>query len=245
MLQKTGGIVLRSIKYGDTSLVSTIFTSVYGVQSYMIKGVRSSKVRTNRAMLLQPATMLDMVTDHRPQRGLQNIREFQAAYIYQSLQEEIVKNSIALFTVELLLKLLPEDAPMPELYDFACQYFIQLDALPVACVANFPLYFVIQCGRMLGYDIKGSFSAATPYLNLQESSYTHHHPHMQYFVSEEDGRLLDMVLNSESLETLKNVEMNADIRYRLLDWYMEYLHMHTQHLGSIKSLAVLRAILHQ
>jgi DNA repair protein RecO (recombination protein O) len=244
MLQKTGGIVLRAIKYGDTSLICSIFTAVYGVQSYMVRGVRTTKVRTNRAMLLQPATLLDMVTDHKSLRGLQNIREFQPAHIYHSLQGEIVKNSIALFTVEVLLRLLPEAAPMPELYDMAYTYFVHLDALPVREVANFPLYFIIQCSRLLGYDIKGGYTEDTPYLSLQEGGYTHQPPMMEPFAAGEDARLLDKLLNTEHITALRDIEMNAATRYRLLDWYMEYLHLHTQHLGNIKSLAVLREILH-
>ncbi len=245
MLQKTGGIVLRSIKYGDTSLICTIFTAVYGIQAYMIRGVRTAKVRSNRAMLLQPATLLDIVADHRPQRSLQNIREFQPAYIYHSLQEEIVKNSVALFTAELLLRLLPEAAPMPELFDFTYNYYVQLDGMPVREVANFPLYFIVQCSRMLGYDIKGSYSADTPHLNLQEGGYTREQPSSQHFASEEDAKMLARLLRVESLGELKDIEMNAAMRYRLLDWYMEYLNSHTQHLGNIRSLAVLREILHQ
>ncbi len=238
--------MLRSIKYGDTSLVCTIFTSVYGVQAYMVRGVRTAKVRSNRAMLLQPATLLDMLTDTRPQRSLQNIREFQPAYIYRTLQEEVVKNSVALFTVELLLRLLPEAAPMPELYDFTYNYFVQLDSMPVQQVANFPLYFIIHCSRLLGYDIKGSYSAETPYLNLQEGSYTEQQPDsLQQLPPDEDAKALGILLETNDYDMLKSIDMNAAMRYRLLDWYMEYLHLHTQHLGNIRSLAVLRAILHQ
>src|SRR5690606_8893505 len=115
MLQKTNGIVLRSVKYGETSLICSVFTEVYGVQSYLVQGVRTaSKTRQNRAGLLQPATLLDMVVYNKPHANLQRIKEFQPAYIYQSLQEHIVKNSVALFSVELLLRLLPEQAPFPE-----------------------------------------------------------------------------------------------------------------------------------
>src|SRR6476661_3747757 len=106
MLQTTRGITLRSVKYGETSLICSIFTETYGIQSYHLKGVRAVKARSNRAGLLQPATLLDLVVDHRPQKNLQHVREFHPAYIYCSLQEEVVKNSIALFSVELLLKLL-------------------------------------------------------------------------------------------------------------------------------------------
>ena len=41
-IHKTRGIVLRSVKYGETSLVVTIFTEIFGLQSYIVNGVRAS-----------------------------------------------------------------------------------------------------------------------------------------------------------------------------------------------------------
>jgi len=244
MLQQTRGIVLRSVKYGETSLICTFFTEHFGVQPYLIQGVRTAKSKGNRAALLQPATLLEMVAYNKPGKNLQRLREFQPAYIYQHLQEDIIRNSIALFSVELLLKLLPEQAPMPELFDFSYEYFKALDAMPVDEVANFPLYFIIQCSRFLGYELRGDYSAATPHLHLQEGGFSDHPPLVRPFVSEEDAGVLASLLAKNGLEELKDVEMNAAMRFRLLEWYLEFLHQHTQHLGTIKSLGVLQTILH-
>lgn len=244
MIQQTKGIVLRSIKYGETSLICSIFTRDHGVQSYLVQGVRTSKSRQNKAGLLQPATLLDLIVYQKASGNLQRIKEMQPDYIYHSLHEEVIKNSVALFSVELLLKLLPEHAPLPELYDFARSYFERLDRLPLASVANFPLYFAIQCGRYLGYDIRGRFSQETPHLNLHDGAFTHHTPMTRPFVSEEEAKAMDALLNASQIEDLLQVEMNATMRFNLLDWQLGFLLQHTQHLGTIKSLAVLRAILH-
>lgn len=244
MLQNTKGIVLRSVKYGETSLICTIFTGYFGVQSYLIQGIRSSKSKSHRAGLFQPATLLDLVVYNKPQTNLQRIKEFQLAYVYNNLQEEIVKNSIALFSVELLLRLLPEHAPMPELFDFSFAYFQELDQLRVSDVANFPLYFIINCSRFLGYDIKGHYGKETPHLNLHEGGFTHDAPPLSPYVSDDDAKAFEQVLQAGDIAALKNIDMNAAMRYRLLDWHMEFLQQHTQHLGNIKSLAVLQAILH-
>ena len=42
MIHQTKGIVLRTIKYGETSVVVNIFTELFGIQSYLVNGVRSS-----------------------------------------------------------------------------------------------------------------------------------------------------------------------------------------------------------
>jgi DNA repair protein RecO (recombination protein O) len=245
MLQKTRGIVLRSVKYGETSLVCTIFTDIYGVQSYMVQGIRSSsKTKQSRAGLLQPATLLDMVVYRKPQANLQRIREFQPAYIYQSLQEHVVKNSIALFSVELLLRLLPEDAPMPELYDTVYEYFCSLDTVDTRAAGNYPVYFLTACCNILGYTITGNHTDATPHLNLRDGGFTAHLPTERPFVSDEDARMLDKILHVQHIEDVTTVEMNGAARFRLLDWLLAFIHNHSQHMGDIKSLPVLRAVLH-
>lgn len=244
MIQNTAGIVLRAIKYGETSLIATIFTGDFGVQTYLVQGVRTNKARTNRAPLFQPATLLELSAYNKPDKNLQRLRSFQLAHIYQNLQEEIIKNSVALFSIELLYRLLPQDAPLPEIFEFSFSYFKQLDALPVDEVANFPVFFIVQLSRMLGYELSGTYTAATPHLNLHEGGFSENTPLIRPFVPDEDARALAKLLEVNDFADLKNVPMNGPMRFRLLDWYLAFLHQHAQHLGPIKSLAVLQAILH-
>lgn len=244
MLLKTNGIVLRSIKYGETSLITTLFTATLGIQTYMVQGVRSSRPQANRAGLFQPGMLLELVVYQQAQKNMQRIREFRVAHIYGSLQEDVIKNSIVLFSAELLLRLLPEHAPLPSLFDITYEYFVTLDKLPLSSVANFPLYFIMQCSSELGYELKGNYSPDSPHLNMQEGGYTEHAPAAAPFMSDEDARALSTMQQITTYEALKEVGMSSDMRLRLLDWYIAFLQQHTQHMGNIRSLAVLRTILH-
>lgn len=244
MLQTTQGFVLRSVKFGETSLVCTIFTRIFGVESFIVQGVRSAKSRSNKAALFQPATFLDIVVYQKPNVSLQRLRDYQSAYLYTTLQQQAVKNTIALFSVELLLRLLPEHAPIPELFDFAFDYFRTLDVTENGQVSNFPLFFIIQCGRRLGFDIHGYYSDNTPYINISDGSYTALPPSTQPFLDDEEARALSMLLSVKHFSELAAIQLNAAMRYTLLEWYIIFLRMHTQHLGIIKSLPVLKAILH-
>jgi len=244
MLQKTKGIVLRSVKYGETSLITTIFTATFGVQAYMVKGVRNPKSKRNKAGLLQPSTILDLVVYQQPQKNINRIQELQPAYIYTSLREEIIKNSIALFSTEVLLRLLPEHAIQPELFDFAAGYLIQIDEMKNSDIANFPLYFIIQCSHILGYTIKGNYSKQTPYLNLQEGGFSAHPSPLAPHLSDEETQIMHSVLQVHNQTELKHIDMNSAMRYKLIEWYIAFLHTHTQHFGVIKSLPILQAVLH-
>ncbi|HRO41184.1 MAG TPA: DNA repair protein RecO [Flavipsychrobacter sp.] len=244
MHQATNGIVLRSIKYGETSLISTIFTQEWGIQAYLIKGIRTTKTKHNRAALLQPATLLQLVPYHNPKKNLQFLREFHHAHIYQSIQQEVVKNTIALFSVELLLRLLPEHAPLPPLFHFAYHYFIALDQLPPAHTANFPLWFIIQCSHHLGYQLHGHYTPQTPHLNLPEGGFSptasQLHPHL----TEQDAQALSAIIAINNIQELKHITITPATRYRLIEWYIQFLHRHTDHLAPIKSLTILHTIMH-
>ncbi len=244
MLQKTNGIVLRSVKYGETSLIVTLFTSVYGIQAYMVQGVRSSKASRSKSSYFQPGTLLDMVVYMQSNKNMQRIREFQASYIYNSVQEDVVKNSILLFSSEFMLRLLPEHAPLIELFDFTQRYFIALDSLSTRDVANFPLYFMIQCSRLLGYEPKGGYSIETPFLDREEGGFSVHPPVVPPYTTDEDARALGALLQAETYVTVIAVQMNSEMRLRLIDWYIAFLQQYAQHLGNIRSLQVLRTILH-
>ncbi|WP_276132946.1 DNA repair protein RecO [Polluticoccus soli] len=243
MVQKTQGLVLRALKYGETSLIVNIFTRLYGVQSYLVQGVRSAKQKQQRAGLLQPGMLLDMVV-YQKQQNLQRIKEFQPAYIYQSLHEQIVKNSIALFSVEVLLRILPEHASMPEAYDFSFEYLKQLDVKPMSDVANYPIFFLVAIGRLMGFDISGNYSSETPHLHLQEGVFASNPPAIPPYLSDAESKALSQLLQCTDMEALKTVGINSQMRFNLLDWYLEFLHRHTQHFGNVRSLEVLRAILH-
>ena len=103
MIHQTKGIVLRTIKYGETSVVVNIFTELFGIQSYLVNGVRSSG-KTSKASFFQPGSILDMEVYHNELKNLQRIKEFKWGYLYQHIFSDIFKNAVALFMVELLAK---------------------------------------------------------------------------------------------------------------------------------------------
>src|SRR4051794_14343326 len=109
MIHKTKGIVLRSVKYGETSLVVTVFTELFGLQSYLVNGVRTiPKKGTAKANLFQPSSILDLVAYHNDFKNLQRLKEFRWAFLYQHVLSDIRKNAVAMFLIELLGKCLKE-----------------------------------------------------------------------------------------------------------------------------------------
>lgn len=245
MITTTESIVLRGTKYGETSLVSTQFTRTYGIQSYMVQGVRtaSGRGRSSRAGLLQPGMILDITVYQKSGANLQRLKEFSPAVIYNSIHDEVIKNSVALFSVEVLLRLLPESAPLPELFDFATDYLQSLDRARVGDVGNYPLYFVLECTRFMGYELSGAYSEATPFLNLAEGGFSAEAPKEGTRVTGQDSEALAALMRTGRFEDLGRIALNGESRQRLLEWFLAFLARHTDHMGQIRSLAVLQAVL--
>src|SRR5688572_20193898 len=90
MVHKTKGIVLRSVKFGETSLVVTMFTELFGLQSYLVNGVRTvSRKGSAKANLFQPSSILELEAYHNDFKNLQRLREFRWAHLYQHILSDV------------------------------------------------------------------------------------------------------------------------------------------------------------
>ena len=118
MTHKTKGIVLRTVKYAETSLVVTMYTELFGVQTYMVNAIRTTKRSGNKAAMFQPAAILEMEVYHNDQKNMQRIKEYNWAFLYRHILGDVVKNSNALYMVELLYKTLKQPESNSNLFYF-------------------------------------------------------------------------------------------------------------------------------
>ncbi|SFD29645.1 DNA replication and repair protein RecO [Chitinophaga sp. CF118] len=242
MLHKTRGIVLRTIKYGDTSAIVNIFTELFGVQSYMINGVRSSKPKA-KGNLLQPGNILDLIVYHYEQKSIQRISEFKLGYIPVSLNINVVKSTVALYMIELLQKSLREPEQHLELYYFTEQALETLDRTPLTIAANIPLYFTLKLAEHLGFRINGRYSEYAPYLDLLEGSFTDMPPHHTNYLDAANSELTDRLFQCYEWESLGNISMNKDIRRKLLYAYLDFFKLHLPDFTELHSPPILHEIL--
>jgi DNA repair protein RecO (recombination protein O) len=182
-LHKTKGIVLRTVKYGETSIIVLIFTEKFGIQSYLVNGVRTStKKGSGKANLFQPAAILDLVVYHNELKQLNRIKEFKWSHLYQTIFSDVPKNAVSLFMVELLTKCLKQPEVNEDLFNFCEDAFIHLDESSSAVMANFSLYFALHLSSLLGFQIHDSYSAEKHYLDLQEGEFIAKEPMHQNYI---------------------------------------------------------------
>jgi DNA repair protein RecO (recombination protein O) len=243
MTYKTRGIVLKTTKYGETSLVVTIFTELFGIQTYMVNGVRSSSKRGMKGNIYQPATLLDLVVYHGAQKNIQRIKESTYAYMYKHVAGNVVKNCIALYMVELLNKCLRQPEQNSDLYYFIEDVMLQLDVADATVAANFPLYFALHLVQFFGFKINQEPELSIRFLDLQDGCFTEDRPHHNYFVEGNLAIAVSDILKTLHPDDLVHTKLNRQMRRSLLHHLHDFYALHFSDFGKMKTLSVLHEIL--
>lgn len=243
-LHSTKGIVLRIVKYGETSLIVTIYTELFGIQSFLVNGVRtSSKKGTGKANYFQPGAILELIVYHNELKNLQRIKEFKWAYLYKNILFDVIVNSVALFMIELLQKTIKEPEPNPDLFYFIEDALIHLDTAEPAVVANYPLFFASQLTNFFGFRISDEYNSQLPYLDLQEGAFVKDQPVHPYWLGEPYSQLASQFLKVMQPVELKEIRLNQEKRKVLMTAYQTFYALHIQDFGTMKTLAVLQEVL--
>ena len=240
---KTKAIILRTTKYGETSLVVTAFTELFGVQTYMVNGVRSAKKTGLKASLYLPASLVEMEVYHNEKTTLHRIRECNRSFVFNNVLTDIVKNSIAIFMMELLNKLLKQPEPNADLYYFCEDVLMQLDDAPAKISSNIPLFFALHVSHFFGFRIDDNYNEECNILDLQEGFFTNETPPHNFYLSDENALVTSELLKISLPTELEQIKLNHLKRRALLNKYMEYYSIHISEFGSMKTLMVLQEVL--
>lgn len=243
-LHKTKGIVLRGVKYGETSLIVTIYTELFGIQSYLVNGVRTSTRKgPGKANLFQPSAILDLIVYHNDLKNLQRIREFKWAVLYQHIFFDVIKNAVALFMVELLQKCIKQPEPNPELFYFIEDAFLHLDAAEGRVLANFSLFFMLHLAGFFGFKIEDLRNDRTSFLDLKEGRFVNEHPHHPQVLEGQLSYITAQLLRVQQPAELQEIPLNQETRRTLLQAYQVFYALHVPDFGEMRTLSVLQTVL--
>jgi DNA repair protein RecO (recombination protein O) len=240
MLHQTRGIALHATKFSETSSVVKIYTELFGLQSYLVKGVRKQKSKIKPG-LFQPLTLLDLVVYHKEKSSLQNLKEANYAHPYQGIPFDIRKSSLALFINELVYKTIHEEEPHPELFSFLYNTCLRLDAAE----GNFMLFhlaFSLQLTRYLGCMPQLNHSAQKPFLNLREGTFQATAPEHRDFLDPPMSRLFFQMLQTPEGGDV-SIPVTAKNRDALLEMILAYYRLHVPGFREMQSHHVLHTVL--
>lgn len=241
MQAKLRGIVLGHVAYAENSVILKCYTDALGMQSYMINSINSKRAAIKPSQLL-PLTLVELVVSPKQGKGLQRIKELKTTPILNELHFKIEKSAIALFIAELLGKCLREEQqPDEDLFSFISASIEILDITQQSC-ANFPLLFMYQLSKYLGFYPKANFDIQTPCFSLMEGVFvSNNHIGIDYI--EMPLSKLFFTLGKAGYQNMEELRFSGAERKRLLDSFIRYYQLHVMLFGDLKSPAVLHEVL--
>ena len=235
---------MRSVKYGETSLVVTVFTELFGLQSYLVNGVRTvSKKGGTKAALFQPAAILDLIAYHNEFKNLQRLKEFKWDYLYHHIFSDVRKNAVALFMIELLTKCLKQPEANADLFYFTEDSLHHLDEANDTVTANFPLFFALHLAVFFGFRISDEYSEDKHYLDLEEGTFVEEQPKHPHYLQDREAAAVSHILKTMQPTELQEVALNQELRRRITHAVEEYYTLHIPDFGTMRTLPVLRELM--
>ena len=219
MTYKTKGIVLNFIKFKESSIICKIFTESFGLQSYIVNGVRSSN--KTKMSLFQPLTILDLVVYNKSSANIQRLKEMKIDVIYMTNHTDIKKISVCIFLSELLSKILSNEPNQNQKFNFLYNSFLIYDGLEKN-IKNFHIQFLLKLTKFFGFQISDSSQITKAYLNKKEQN--------------------DFVMDCISMDYDSKIQSNYSERNDVLNSLIIYF---SQSLGvniKLKSLQVLKEV---
>jgi len=239
MLAVTEGIVLHLVKYGESSVIATIFTREFGRQSYMVNASRSRK-SVNKASLLQPLFMVDIVAYQKENRDIQRIKEIKSSQVYQNIPFDITKSTQAIFLAEILYKTLHEQESYTELFEFMQNTLLYFDLMEDGC-SNFHLFFLFRLTEYLGFMPNTTKPGFEAWFDLRKGAMVPFEPSHPLFANKEATEHL-IKLSLLRMSELGKLKISRSMRDYLLAILLDYYQLHFEGLGEIKSLSVLKEV---
>jgi DNA repair protein RecO (recombination protein O) len=239
MLVSGEGIVLSYRKYGDNSLIITIYTKNTGRQSFILNSSKRGKSRGVKGPV-QPLCLVEIVAYHKESREIQRIKEIKNSPVYQSIPFNISKSSQILFLAEILNKTLREQESNPLLFNFIKNSLIYLD-LNENPLPDFHLYFLFRLTEYLGFLPDTDKNCQNSWFDLEKGTVVKNKPLHPYYLNTEATKAF-CSLGNIKLRELENFKISRILRNHLIVKLLDYYHLHFEYLGEVKSLKVLQEI---
>ena len=239
MIIKTRGIVLKTTKYSETSLICNVLTEERGLKSYIISGVRKKKGKTS-AGLLQVMSILDLVVYDNPKSNLHRIKELSNHYVYHEVPYDLVKGSIGLFIMEIVQKTIKGQEEHQELFVHLLETLRFLDQTKDSPV-NIHLHFLLEYASHLGFGPSGVQEESQQYFHLWDGRFS---PIKEdkYTLNAELSKVISELLHL-SMDESHQIKMSRETRHMVLRQLLNYFVLHIDNFPDINAHKILKEVL--
>ena len=237
MSASSKAIILKAIKYGETSLIIHAYTKEYGKLAFIVKGARKAKAKI-QANIIQPLSIVELDFKHSTRKDLHFLNEVRVTHIFHSIPSDMAKTAMAMYLLEIVNKSIQSGMENEALFNFIHDFLIALDVHQA--YKNWHYFILLECSKYFGFYHNNNYSQEKCYFDPNLGIFSI----LEAFGYQVDDQL-SLILSKllfESLETIDSVEISKVQRQQLLKELERFYAIHVPNFGEIKSLEVYRQV---
>lgn len=225
---ETEAIVLKKFRYGDSSLIATLFTKDFGKFNTIIKGARS--IKSKHSGTFESINHIKIVFNKKENRELQIISKSEILNTFPKIKSEIEKLIISFRLLELINKLYFQYDKSESTFNLLKNTLDYLDEVKIE-PSIVLLYFQVKIAKNIGIHL----FEGKEYNKVQDETFNNYG---QYNLNRNDFKYLQNLYNQE-FNTLSKFDFNNILINKLID-FMD-IHLLSNYYSS-SSLATKRSI---
>lgn len=242
MQEKTRAIVIRTIKYGDSSNIVDLFTENRGMVSFLIRQSAGNGNRRSgkKHLLFQPLTVLSIDYDFRAKASLQKLKDVALYFPFYSVLSNPLKSAVFLFLSDFLYHVLREEPANVPLFEYlvaSLEWFDQCNQ----GYANFHLLFLMRLTRFLGFYPCVEEYHSGDYFDLQNACFTPLQPLHAAFLKPVEAARVPLMLRM-SYDTMNRFLFSRQERNRFLTVLNDYYRLHIPNFPELSSIEILKEV---
>ena len=232
MLVNRTGIICKTVKYGESSLILDIFSADVGMRSYICGGVR--KKNSNKAAMLRVMNLVDIVCYDKSSTkpSLSRIKEVKFSKIYSRIPFDVVRGTVGMFLIEVSRKAIVQTDEADRIYDFVSLRFNELDSEQVV-MKDFHIRYLIDLAREIGFAMQNNWSVIDCRFSLREGQFITDNQQHRDTLGTDLSEILSQYLAGRQPNSTK--EQRRQLITKLVDYYR----FHVDGFTEVKSLEVL------
>jgi DNA repair protein RecO (recombination protein O) len=240
MILKTEAICIKNTRYGESSVISKMFTVEHGLSSYIIQGLnrKSSIIRPSH---ISSGNIVEMVIYQKPNSTLQRVKELKVVMPLIQIHIDMRKNAILQFILEIISKTNEDDLKDIIVYQFLKQSILDLENSKDE-IGNVPLLFLCHYLKFSGWFPNLEIGKQGDIFNLNEGRFYKSQLHLTEELSE--------ILSNELHKILLEVQNHSDLKIfkishkkEIFNILLLYYEIHILKGRKIKSPSILAEVL--
>jgi len=222
VILKTDAIVLKTFPYGDSSVITHLYTRSFGIKSFIFRRSKSPGAR-NKIALFQPLQQIEIIFYQKANRDIQFLSESRLIRYYRYLDQDPVGISFACYLIEIFRSCLKEEEENKKLFDFLQQTLNLMDEHSKGRV-QLLVYFLLHFTAYLGFlpDVHASPDDTCFYFDIEAGRVENNSQ-----VFDESSALIYKFLNCAHADC-QNIPISSLQKRELLRKIMSYYLYHME-----------------